>query len=241
MTIIHDEHGIVVVAGSAYDVIPGWLTDASVDAVIVDPPYGIDKNYGRSQLGQRTIAGDDDMAANMWMVSEAWRMLKDDTWLAIFADYEHVGQIIDAGTAVGFGLKTVVVWDKRNPGLGSGIRNEHEEIVLLRKGSPVERWQGGNVWDFFRGFGRPEHPHQKPLTVMRRLVEYFSPPHGLVVDPFCGSGSTLVACKELGRRGFGVEIDPDHADLACRRIREATVGLMVPVPVHQPSLFGEVV
>jgi len=66
-----------------------------------------------------------------------------------------------------------------------------------------------------------EHPHEKPVHVLKKLIKWATSPGDTVLDPFCGSGSTMVACVELDRRGIGIELDPVHFATAQRRIAEA--------------------
>jgi adenine-specific DNA-methyltransferase len=70
----------------------------------------------------------------------------------------------------------------------------------------------------WRNTGNVLHPTQKPVDVLKPLIASFSPPGGVVLDPFCGSGSTLVAAKELGRNYFGIEIEAAHCATAARRL-----------------------
>jgi DNA modification methylase len=86
------------------------------------------------------------------------------------------------------------------------------------------------VADAYR-FGQPDktgHPTQTPLILMERFVRAMALPGMTVLDPFLGSGTTLVACAKHGRRGIGIEINPEWFDMACRRVEEA---------VAQPSMF----
>ena len=88
-----------------------------------------------------------------------------------------------------------------------------------------KRWRGGGSRALWRcGVERSErlHPTQKPLGLMIDLVQQFTDPGDLVVDPFCGSGSTGVACVRLGRRFLGYEIDPSFAAMARARLDAAT-------------------
>ena len=107
---------------------------------------------------------------------------------------------------------------------GGFVRYSHEEAYLLTKGVPdtppillrdVLEWQyTGNML----------HPTQKPLSVLLPLVETFSAPHGLVLDPFSGSGSSLLAAKMLGRSYLGIELDATYHAIASRRLAPPQAG-----------------
>ena len=75
--------------------------------------------------------------------------------------------------------------------------------------------------------GGKQHPTQKPVALMRWCLE-FLPDAETILDPFMGSGTTLVACAKMGRKGIGIELDPDYFDIACKRVEEAYA---------QPDLF----
>jgi DNA modification methylase len=115
-------------------------------------------------------------------------------------------------TSRGFPVLGEVVWDKASPGLGGGIRYQHETVLLAAHGKPAGR---GSLFSVIRAFVSREgkhrrHPHEKPVALMAALVRYCARPAELVLDPFAGSGSTLVACAKTGRRGIGLEIDPRY-------------------------------
>ena len=83
------------------------------------------------------------------------------------------------------------------------------------------------------------HPTQKPVGLMRNVIEWTS---GTVLDPFMGSGTTLVACEKMGRAGTGIELDPEYFEIACKRVDEATrqIDMFVEpqAPVIQEAMFG---
>ena len=90
--------------------------------------------------------------------------------------------------------------------------------------------------------GNRLHPTQKPVKVLRPLIEAFGRPGNTVLDPFCGSGSTLVAAKELACRFVGIELDRTHYLTAARRLREQSAGLRAPspAPCSSPSKAGRI-
>jgi site-specific DNA-methyltransferase (adenine-specific) len=120
------------------------------------------------------------------------------------------------------------------PGVG------YESIVVAHRPGR-KRWNGGGRLGVFveskqaggSTVGGAPHPTTKPLPLMRELVSLFSEPGDLILDPFAGSGSTGVACRQLGRRFLGWELKPEYFEIACRRLRGEEAK---PRP-EQPSLF----
>lgn len=222
MTPFYDDGTCQIVNGNCRDVVAA-LPDGCVDALITDPPYGLNIGYGRTALGLRRIEGDEDTDLLEWIAGETGRLLAPNAWAVIFCGFTQVGGVQAAVRGAGLTVKSVVVWDKAMPSLGEGIRNQYELVVLAKKGTPAEPWCGGNVWRVARPTGRPDHPHEKPIRLMRALVERYSPLGGLVFDPFMGSGSTLRAAKDCGRRALGVEVERTYCELAQRRLAQGSL------------------
>lgn len=199
--------------GDCLEILP---TLPKVDAVITDPPYGIahTTSYGATWEGTQ-IAGDADTSARDAVLDWA-----DGIPWAMWGSYK---------TTPPHGFKAKVVWDK-GPAFGAG------DLTFPWKPSFEECWIGGKGW---RGDRRDEgvwrgscvvswesvadgrvHPHQKPTWLFERLIKAL-PSHPLILDPFMGSGTTGVACAQLGRKFIGIEIEPKYFDIACRRIEQA--------------------
>lgn len=213
---------LVVMQGDACN-IP--LPNDEADAVVTDPPYGTEGKsggYGRRQLGARTIAGDGDLSTFEASLPEIMRVLKPNSWFVFFIGADTRRQAERMVEAAGFTYYGDVVWDKRSPGMGAGIRYQHEYALAYMKGEAV---LNGTILSLLRAprtvFARPEHPHEKPTSVMRELVRFASAPGNLVVDPFMGSGRTGVACVELGREFFGIDVEMQWVELAERRLGSA--------------------
>ena len=222
----YQDNYVTLYHGDCREVLP--QLDVTVDLLATDPPYGLDIGYGRTALGVRRIEGDLDDALLTGVLADCDHLMAEDSWASVFCGYTHSGKVQEAAAAAGWRVKTVIVWDKAMPSLGEGIRNQHELAVLAKRGNPSETFTGGNVWRITRERGRPEHPHMKPQALMTRLVGYYSPPGGVVLDPFSGSGSTLVAAMTLGRKAIGIEFDERYCELIAKRL-------------EQPALdFGEV-
>ncbi len=121
-------------------------------------------------------------------------------------------------------------------------RLEHEDLRIQYEG--LRRYfdcksgdQFSDVWNFASNSEATGHPTTKPLALMEYLVRLSVRPGGGCLDPFMGSGTTLVACQRMGRHGTGIELDPDYFDIACRRVDEAArqPDLLIPETRPQPT------
>lgn len=239
------------------------LGDDAADAVLTDPPYcsgaATESNKGSAThqgLRAETIRNErfkwfaaDNMTTSglVWLLRsvsvEAARVVNEGGSLMAFCDWRMAITLGPAMESAGWRLRNLCVWNKGHFGLGTGFRPQHELILHLTKRAPVFHHQGyGNVLDCPRiGSGDRDHPTEKPLGLMRALVEVTTPPGGLAVDPFMGSGATGCAAVALRRRFIGVEVDPDNFDVACRRIEAATkqadMFIEQPKPAKQLSLL----
>ena len=121
-----------------------------------------------------------------------------------------------------------MVWTKNQIGLGYWTRGKHEQAYILAKGSPaLPLIAESDVLSWTRELNAV-HPMQKPLNAILPVVERFTTNGALVLDPFCGSGTTGVACAQTGRRFIGCEIDAGYFEIACRRIAEAQMQPRLP-------------
>jgi len=193
----------------------------SVDAVITDPPYGI--SYSPSQnsakaWGLKTFAGDVVVSGDNVKFNPSPFI---NFGSVVLFGANHYADRLPASSAW-------VVWDKRD-GLESNdfadcemIWTNSDKVARVFK----HRWSGA-LRDSERGIERV-HPTQKPVILMRWLIENYTQPGDTVFDPFMGSGTTGVACMQLGRNFIGCEIDPQYFAIAERRIKDAAA---------QPALF----
>jgi hypothetical protein len=155
-------------------------------------------------------------------------------------DWRHQREILDAGTAVfGGDPKALVVWAKTNAGQGSLYRSQHELIYVYKHGdgrhlNNVQLGRHGrnrsNVWTYpgansFRS-GRmadlAAHPTVKPTALVADAIRDCTRRGDIILDPFMGVGTTILAAEKVGRRGYGIEIDPVYVDAAVRRWMAAT-------------------
>lgn len=149
-------------------------------------------------------------------------------------DWRHVRDLLEATEAAGLGLINLCIWVKDNAGMGSFYRSQHELVVVLKKGktSHVNNVQLGkfgrnrsNVWHY-PGVNSldPErraelslHPTVKPCEMVADAILDSTKPGDILLDPFLGSGTTVIACEKTGRVCRGMELDPRYVDVAVRR------------------------
>jgi len=204
--------------GDCLTILP-TLAPGSADFILTDPPYIA--RY-RSRDG-RTVPNDDN---DLWLkpaFAEMYRVLARDSFCVSFYGWPHADRFLLAFRAAGFRVVGHLTFPKRYTSRTGFLRAQHECAYLLAKGWPKEpAYPIGDVidWTYSRN---KLHPTQKPLPVLLPLVETFSPPQGIVLDPFAGSGSTLLAAKLLGRPYVGIELDAGYHAAASRRLGQPTV------------------
>jgi site-specific DNA-methyltransferase (adenine-specific) len=188
---------------------------SSVDFVLTDPPY---LAHYCSRDG-RKVDNDNDAAWLKPAFAEIFRVLRRDSFCISFYGWHQADKFIAAWRGAGFRLAGHLTFPKRYPSTERFLRYHHENAYLLAKGNPPQpsqRIPDVLEWQYS---GNKLHPTQKPLCVLTPLIQSFSRPSDIVLDPFCGSGSTLVAARELGRRYIGIELSKTYFELAEQRLR----------------------
>ena len=191
------------------------LPDACADFVLTDPPYVC--RY-RDRAG-RTLANDDRTDWLRPAFREIFRLMKPDTLCVSFYGWTATAAFCDAWQAAGFRTVGHMVFCKPYASRSGLLQARHESAYVLAKGRPplpAHPLPDVSGWVYT---GNRLHPTQKPLEILAPLIRTYCPPGGLVLDPFAGSGSTLVAARDAGRRYLGIELDPVHAAVALRRLR----------------------
>lgn len=224
MSVYYEDDLVQLYHGDCREV-TAWL---EADVLVTDPPYGVSWGAGGQRAGVDTsgwvveIAGDRDVqmrdaVLKMWgsrpaVVFGSWRAVRPP----------HV--------------RARLVWHKasKNPGVGTADLpwySVDEEVYILGRGFVMDRPHPNVITTHERRDGahgataKIGHPTPKPQVLMEHLLARTPP--GTIADPFAGSGSTLVAAKQLGRRAIGIEIDERYCEIAARRLA-------------QDTLFGEV-
>ncbi len=166
------------------------------------------------------------------------RFLRNGALAFVFIDWRHVDQVIEAGRETIGELINLICWVKSNPGMGSLYRSEHELICAFKAGSGqivnnVELGRHGrarsNVWRYPGANQSAEgrlllkgHPTPKPVALVADAIKDCTSRGDIVLDCFTGSGATIIAAEKVGRRAFGMEIDPRFVDISIRRWQSVT-------------------
>jgi len=203
-----------VAHGNCIDVM-GAMPWACVDFILTDPPYIV--NY-RDRQG-RSLANDDN---DTWLkpaFRAMHRVLRPDSLCVSFYGWNKVDMFMTAWREVGFTVVGHIVFRKPYASNSRFLAYEHESAYLLAKGRPALPSKPlPDVLDFPYS-GNRLHPTQKPVQPLMELIAAFTRPGQVVLDPFCGSGSTLAAARQLDRRCIGIELDPCHYRTARDRVR----------------------
>lgn len=215
------------------------------DMVFSDPPYGVKVNGHVSTSGRHRefemMSGSQTSAELAAFLRRIFRNCVEASRKASIhyhcIDWRHVREMIDAGEGVYTELKNICVWDKGQGALSSFYRSQHEFVLVFKAGRGKHINQMGeagryrtNVWayegqaQFHKG--RKEdlerHPTSKSVPMVVDAIRDCSNPGDLILDPFCGSGTTAVAAHLAGRLCATIEIDPLYVDAALKRLAQVT-------------------
>jgi adenine-specific DNA-methyltransferase len=205
-----------VLHGDCVEIMRG-MQPGSVDFVITDPPY-ITRYCDRSG---RSVANDDNRRWLKPAFAQMHRLLKSAAFCISFYGWNKADLFIDAWRSAGFRIGGHLVFRKRYHSSTRFLRYQHEQAYLLVKGEPAAPAQPIPDVIEFPYTGNKLHPTQKPLVALKPLIEAFCPAGGIVLDPFAGSGSSLVAAQRLGRQFIGIELDAQHHRTATARLQQA--------------------
>ncbi len=217
--------------------------------VFADPPYNVPIDGHVSGLGR--VQHSEFPMASGELSEEGYTAFLTTTLERIAAhsvagaiafvciDWGHLYELTTAGRAAKLTLKNLIVWVKTNAGMGTFYRSQHELIAAFKVGqaphiNSFELGQHGrrrtNVWTYpgFNSFGPKRnaalamHPTVKPVALVADAMKDCSKRNGRILDPFLGSGTTVIAGEVTGRRVAGIELDPRYVDCALRRWEKLT-------------------
>ena len=212
---------------NCFDVLPK-ISDSSIDLIVTDPPYGVGMQKVAVRAYQHKQFADTQQGLYTRAIPHFYRILTDGSHLYLFCSLKFLDEIKKLLTDAGFDVRELpLIWKKRRPTYAPNweytMSSQYETFVFAKKTiSGVARKLNKPVSDMFE-YTREKaqervHLTQKPIDLMKRLISLSSFPGDLVLDPFSGSGSTLIAAALLERRAVGVELDADIFKIAVGRM-----------------------
>ncbi|EKS4345096.1 site-specific DNA-methyltransferase [Clostridium botulinum] len=212
------------------------LPSESVDLIVTDPPYktitGGDSNGANSERpkgmlsGNRKLFKHQKLKISDWM-PQLYRILKEQSHCYIFTNVINMEEMIREAKKAGFKLHNILVWLKQNCTPSQYYMKNCEYVLFLRKGKA--KWIndiGGSktVHEYLiennpvtikvdNIIGNKTHPCEKPMDLLKLYISNSSNEGDIVLDPFCGTGSTLISSKELNRKYIGYELDKEYYDI----------------------------
>jgi site-specific DNA-methyltransferase (adenine-specific) len=223
----YEHGGIVIYHGDALDVLPSL---SGVDAVVSDPPYFLPaQHYCTRKTFPRSLC---DLSMLEHFLRDWFALcasaLKSTGVFYVFCDgqsypvffpliYQHVRRVVP------------LVWDKQVSFNGYSWRHQHELILFaeMDKAPSVKTGDGDILKCRAVAVGDREHPAEKPVELLARLIEKSTNRGDLVLDSFVGSGATLIAAAKLGRRGIGIDREERYCEIAAKRLQQEVLPLTV--------------
>lgn len=207
------------------------IPNESIDCVVTDPPYKIitggDSNGKNSVRPKGILKGNRELMRTVpkfseWL-PELFRVLKDGTQSYIMVNSSNLLKMANEIEKAGFKIQNFLVWQKNNCTPSQFYMKNCEYTVFFRKGkSKYINDIGGSktVHSFDNIIGNKVHPTEKPIDLMEFYINNSTNKNETVLDPFMGSGTTGVACKNLNRRFIGIEMQEDYFNIASERVGE---------------------
>lgn len=237
---------INIILGDCLDVLKE-IGSETVDLIVTDPPYNLSKDYGNNNDSWKH---DDYILFSKKWLREAKRVLKPSGTIYVFMGVRYISYIYEIlEKDLNMVFNSWITW-AYTQGIGKtrGFSSRHEDILMFTKSNnfkfildairipqkyyrSVNNMRGANpsnVWEFshihYCQNGRQKHPTQKPEALFERMILASTDEGDVVLDPFCGSGTSLRVCQQLKRRGFGIEINPEYVKMIHDRLSQPFVG-----------------
>lgn len=218
----YDDGQITIYHGDCLDVLPQL---EAADHVITDPPYSETTHIGARTggLGQEVLITFDSITADQ--LRDVFSAVDVRRWVVATVDWRHVLPLEQCPPS-GMRFVRFGVWIKPNGApqfTGDRPSTGWEAVVMLHRDEPM-RWNGGGkhaVWNVPKVQG--QHPTTKPDRLVRSFITDFTDPGDLILDPFMGSGTTLRAAKDLGRRAIGIEREEKYCEIAVKRLSQGVL------------------
>ena len=221
------DHRLLCGDATAAAAIESVLAGGKAHMVFTDPPYNV---AYQGKTGQKLTIENDALGGKFYeFLRDACASLiaHCDGAIYICMSSAELHTLYRAFTDAGGHWSTFVIWAKHHFTLGrADYQRQYEPILYGWRHGGEHYWCGArdqaDVWFIPRPLANRDHPTMKPVELVERAIQNSSQPRQLVLDPFAGSGSTLIACERLQRRARVVEIDPRYADVICERWQQFT-------------------
>lgn len=206
------------------------IPDGSVDLIVTDPPY---KTTPRGSFGgtggilkdelnmKGKVFVHNDIKISDW-INELYRVLKKSGHCYIMCNNTNLSEFLTEIKKAKFNIFKTLIWKKDNCITNQYYMDSHEYIIFCRKGKAIKINNCGtkSVLEVANPKNK-RHPTEKPVELMKILIENSSSENDIILDPFLGSGTTAVAAVNTNRHYIGFELDEKYFDIACQRLDEA--------------------
>ena len=212
-----------------------FIQDESVDLIVTDPPYKVTSrgNSGNSggmlqkEINRKGDVFEHNQISSKEYLPEFYRILKNGSHCYVMTNHVNLQEMLNNSTDVGFNFIKCLIWDKGNKIMGQYYMNQFEYILFLRKGFGKKINDCGTS-DILKVYndktknknGDNLNDTEKPIDLMKVLILNSSKENELILDPFTGVGSTLIAAKQTKRNYIGFEIDNKYFEIAEKRLNE---------------------
>jgi DNA modification methylase len=222
------DHRLMCGDSTSIDAVDKLMDGQKADMVFTDPPYGVDYDGGHATKERREkLANDDDVNMYGQPIVNAYAASTSDAPLYLWFADRFADDVISGVRAAGYEVRNWIVWNKNVAqfgAIGAQYKSKHEPCIYAFKRGKSPNWCGPTnettIWDVSRDNKNSHHPTQKPVALCKRAVGNHRV--GRVLDLFGGSGSTLIACENINKEAFLMELDPKYCDVIIKRWQEYT-------------------
>jgi DNA modification methylase len=223
------EHRLLCGDATSMEAVQSVLSGGLADMVFTDPPYNVDYE---GKTAKKLKIGNDSLGGGFYeflreACSNVLAVTKGAVYMCMSSSELHT--LYRAFTDAGGHWSTFVIWAKHHFTLGrSDYQRQYEPILYGWRNGTDHFWCGardqGDIWFIKRPMANLEHPTMKPVELVERALRNSSKSRDTILDPFGGSGTTLIACEKAGRQARLIELDPKYCDVIVRRWQEFTGG-----------------
>jgi DNA modification methylase len=194
------------------------MAGAKADMIHTDPPYGMSfQSNMRTKSKQFDELENDDKILSGWITPA---INASSGWVFVWTTWKVLEQWLPVVREFGK-MTNLVVWSKGGGGIGDlkgTFATDHEMAMVFNRGAEICGKRIGSVWSFGKDAASTYmHPTQKPVALAAEAIDKTTHTGTLVYDPFLGSGTTLIAAEQLGRKCYGMEISPQYCDVIVKR------------------------